>query len=85
MVGVAGGSQRQRGLAGEAQRAVPLDGELGRVAAELLVVLDDVGVGRRDAGGVVDVVVLDVLAGAGLQLVVGLPARMEQLTKTNRQ
>jgi len=38
---------------------VPLDGELGRVAPKLLVVLDDVGIRGGDAAGVVDVVVLD--------------------------
>lgn len=60
LVGVAGGPQWQGRLSGEAQRAVSLDGELGRVAAELLVMLDDVGVGRGDAAGVVYVIVLDV-------------------------
>lgn len=38
---------------------MPLDGELGRVAPELLVVLDDVGVRGGDAAGVVNVIVLD--------------------------
>jgi hypothetical protein len=42
---------------------MPLDGKLGRVAAELLVVLDDVGVRGGDAAGIVDVIVLDLLLG----------------------
>lgn len=59
LVGQAAGSQGHGGLPREAQRAVPLDGELRSVAAELLVVLDDVSVRGGDAAGVVDVVVLD--------------------------
>ena len=63
LVGQAAGSQGHGGLPGEAQRAVPLDGEFGGVATELLVVLDDVGVRRGDAAGVVDVVMLYFLLG----------------------
>lgn len=40
---------------------MPLDGKFRRVAAELLVVLDDVCVRRGDAAGVVDVVMLYLL------------------------
>lgn len=60
LVGVAGCTEGQRRLPGEAQWAVPLDGELGCVAAELFVVLDDICVRGGDAAGIVDVVVFNV-------------------------
>ena len=54
----AAGSQGHGGLPGKAQGAMPLDGKFRGVAAELLVVLNDVGVRRGDAAGIVDVVML---------------------------
>lgn len=58
LVRQAAGSQGHGGLPGKAQGAMPLDGKFRGVAAELLVVLNDVGVRRGDAAGIVDVVML---------------------------
>lgn len=59
LIGVARCSKGQGGLSGEAQWAVSLDGELRSVAAELLVVLDDVCIRRSDTAGIVYVIVFD--------------------------
>lgn len=47
-------------MPGEAQRAVSLDGKLGRVTAKLLVVLDDVSIRRSDTAGIVYIIVFNI-------------------------
>lgn len=44
---------------------MPLDGELGRVAPKLLVVLDDVGIRGGNAAGIVNIIVLNFRLGGG--------------------